>query len=236
MGVVRLQRTEVDPVAGGFYTVQEAARLLNIQGSQKITGWLKGWRGGSAPVIQRQYAPIERVQELGFWDLMEARFVHHFREQGVSLQSLRRAAETARAELKQDHPFATSNVKFLTDRKEVFLKTAKDLRDNMLLNLVTKQFAMYEVLEEVLAKGVEFDPSSGLASRWTPKPKEFPAIVVDPLVAYGQPAIDREGVPTDALYAAWKAEGGNIRAVSDWYEVDEALVRQAVEFEIGLPN
>lgn len=236
MSVVRLKRTESDPVAGGFYTVQEAARLLNIKSPQKITGWLKGWRNEGPPVIERQYEPVGRVQELGFWDLMEARFVNHFREQGVSLQSLRKAAETARIELNQQHPFATSNIKFLTDRKAVFLKTAKDLKDNVLLNLVTRQFAMYEVLEEVLAKGVEFDPSSGLAFRWTPKPKEFPAIVVDPLVAYGQPALEREGVPTDTLYTAWKAEGGNVRAVADWYEVDEALVRQAIEFEIGLLN
>lgn len=234
MSVVRLIRAEADPLAGGFYTVREAARLLNIRNPQKITAWLKGRGGGGTPVIRRQYPPIERVQELGFWDLLEARFVNHFREQGVSLQALRKAAETARAEFNQDHPFATSNVKFLTDRREVFLKTAKDLKDAQLLNLVTKQFAMYEVLEEVLAKGVEFDPVSGLAARWTPKPKEFPEIVVDPLVAYGQPALDRVGVPTDVLYTAWRAEDGDLRKVADWYEVDEDLVRQAVEFEIGL--
>lgn len=238
MGAVeQLRASAVDPVAGGFYTVREAARLLGIAQPSKITGWLHGHKGrGRGPIIQRQYQPIEGAQELGFFDLLEVRFVEHFRKQGVSLQALRKAAETARGEWQQQHPFATSNTKYLTDRVEVFSKTARDLHDAALLNLVTKQYEMYVVLEEVLAKGVEFDPTSGLAREWKPRPAEFPDILLSPLVAYGQPAVMPWGVPTSAIYKTWRAENGSYAATSDWYEIDEKVAKQAVEFELGLPD
>jgi hypothetical protein len=237
MGVVQPMAKETgDPIAGGFYTVREAARLLNIGQPSKITAWLQGHRGRAGPIIKRQYDPIEGIQELGFWDLIEIRFVEHFRKQGVSLQALRKAAETARTEWNQQHPFAMSNVKFLTDRVEVFSQTARELGDKTLLNLVTKQFEMYAVLEAVLAKGVEFDPASGLAREWRPKQKEFPHVALNPLVAYGQPAILPDGVPTAAIYRTWKAESGSYPAVADWYEITEDLAREAVEFELELPE
>jgi hypothetical protein len=238
MGAVeQLRVTTNDPVAGGFYTVREAARLLAIAQPSKITGWLHGHKGrGRGPIIQRQYQPIEGVQELGFLDLIEVRFVEHFRKQGVSLQALRKAAEFAREQWNQQHPFATYNTKYVTDRVEVFSNTARDLRDNVLLNLVTKQYEMYVVLEEVLAKGVEFDPTSGLAREWKPKAAEFPNVLLSPLVAYGQPAIMPFGVPTAAIYNTWKAENGSYAATSEWYEIDEKLAREAVEFELGLPD
>jgi uncharacterized protein (DUF433 family) len=237
MSVVTLaRRTGGDPLAGGFFTVREAARLLEIPSPQKITAWLRGHKNSDkGPIIRRQYEPVANVQELGFWDLLEVRFVDHFRKQGVSLQALRRAAATAREVLHQDHPFATSNVKFLTDRRAVFLQVAKEEGDRTLLNLMTRQFAMYEVIEEVLAKGISFD-DAGLAKRWAPKPKEFPAVALDPLIASGQPAIVEARVPTRALYDLWRAEDGRFSVVSDWFEVEERLVREAVEFELGLPN
>lgn len=225
-----------DPAAGGFYTVREAARLLTIGQPSKITAWLQGHRGRAAPIVDRQYEPIEGAQELGFWDLIEVRFVEYFRKQGVSLQALRKAAATARTEWKQQHPFAMSNVTFLTDRVAVFSQTAREVGDKVLLNLVTKQFEMYAMLEGVLAKGVEFDPASGLAREWKPKLKEFPHIALNPLVAYGQPAILPEGVPTAAVYRTWKAENGSYAAAADWYEITEDLAREAVEFELGLPE
>jgi len=238
MGAIQKLGLETnDPLAGGFYTVREAARLLAIAQPTKITGWLHGHKGrGRGPIIQRQYQPIDGAQELGFLDLIEVRFVEHFRKQGVSLQALRRAAATARDAWKQQHPFATSNTKYLTDRIEVFSKIARDLHDNILLNLVTKQYEMYVVLESVLAKGVEFDPASGLAREWRPKQAEFPDVALSPLVAYGQPAIMPFGVPTTAIYNTWKAENGDYTATSDWYEIDEKFAKQAVEFELGLPD
>lgn len=233
--VQSIDRAVSDPVAGGFYTVREAARLLGIGQPSKITAWLQGHQRGAAAIIKRQYEPIEGAQELGFWDLIEVRFVEHFRKQGVSLQALRKAAEQARKDFGHQHPFAMSNVKFLTDRVTVFSHAAQETGDKFLLNLVTKQYAMYVVLEEVLAKGIEFDPGSGMAREWRPT-KEYPHVALNPLVAYGQPAILPDGVPTAAIFRTWKAENGSYLAAADWYEITEDLAREAVEFELGLPE
>lgn len=235
--VSRLRKDKPDPVAGGFYTVREAARLLNIAQSARVTAWLTGHKGSaSGPVVQRQYEPLGTVQELGFLDLLEVRFIEHFRVQGVSLQALRKAAQTARDEWKISHPFATSKAKYLTDRKQIFQATATELGDTLLLNLVTKQFAMYVTMEESLDRGLAFDPSTGLARQWKPRPKEFPQIALDPLVAYGQPAIMPTGIPTSTIYSAWKAEDGDIPSVANWYEIEVSSVRQAIDFELSMLN
>lgn len=236
MGVVPIAKEGPDQLAGGFYTVREAARLLNMQNSGVIAAWLKGRGRKGAPVIHRQYAPIGKTQELGFLDLIEVRFIEHFRRRDYSLQSLRKAAETAREELKCEHPFALYGAKFVAERKNIFLAVAKSEKDSKLLNLVTKQYAMYAVLEDVLSRGLSFDPTSGLTERWRPKEKEFPRVIVDPRIAYGQPVVESARVPTDAIFAMWNAESGNYKAVADWYEIDEALAKEAVEFELSLPN
>lgn len=234
MSVAQLKRASIDATAGGFYTVSEASRILKIPHVRRIAGWLKGYQAG--PIIHRQYQPIAGIQELGFWDLLEVRFIEHFRGQGVSAQALRKAASTARQVLDQAHPFATSHLMFLTDRKDVFLTTAKEVKDNVLLNLVTSQYAMYEVLEEFLARGISFDPGSGLAETWRPEPKKYPSVILDPLRAYGHPLLDESGVPTSSVYEIWKAENGDFRAAADWYEINETLAREAVEFELELLN
>lgn len=239
MGVSQLKpiASSRDPVAGGFYTVREAARLLNIPHVRRIAGWLKGYPGRAAkPLISREYEPIADIVELSFWDLLEVRFIEHFRRQGVSARALRIAAQNAREILHHKHPFATSNIMFMMDRRDIFLTAAKAADDRSLLNLVTKQYEIYVVFENILARGITFSPSDGLAERWKPDPIKYSAIVVDPLRAYGQPVLEESGVPTSVIFETWKAENADLKAAAEWYEVDESLARQAVEFELELPN
>jgi hypothetical protein len=40
---------DLNPLARGFYTVQEAARLIEVGSTHRIYGWLKGYRGRAAP-------------------------------------------------------------------------------------------------------------------------------------------------------------------------------------------
>ena len=231
MSVVNLPIAE--PEVAGFYTVGEVARILRIESEAKVRRWVVA-QGGNAPVIQRQYATEYLDQELGFYDLMEIRFVEYFRRQNVSLQSIRKAAAAARRELHTRHPFALSNVKFVTDRKRIFLHTAQEEHDNRLMDIVSGQHAMYDVIENFLAKGVEFVPSTGLVRLWKPKPKEFPKVVLDPRFAHGQPTIEGKGVPTSALFHLWRAEEQDINPVADWFELDRSDVQQAIEYELEL--
>ena len=231
MGVAYIQ---ADPVAGGFYTVREAARLLHVDNPRRVRDWLTGHsHSGAGPIIRAQYKRIGKTQELGFLDLMEVRFIEHFRRQRISLQSLRRAAINARKELKMEHPFATSDVKFMTDRKEIFLHAAQEENDSFLLNLMTNQIEIYEAYEHSLAKDLTFDPKSGVVRRWRPQASDFPNVLVDPRIAYGHPVIAPSNVPTSAVFNLWKAEK-DARAVASWFEISRDLADEAVQFELGL--
>lgn len=221
--------------SGGFYTVSEAARLLKIDKASRIVRWLNPTAGGAPPIVHRTYPKAGIQHELSFLDLMEVRFVEHFRKGKISLQSLRVAAKNARRELGVAHPFATSNVKFQSDRKQIFLDTARETGDRVLLNLMTNQLAIYEFFEQSFAKGLEFDVS-GLARQWRPAPEAAPDVIVSPLYAFGQPVISQRHVPTATLLDSWRANDGDMGLVANWYSISEAEARQAVDFELRTLN
>ena len=226
-----------DPLLGGFYTAKEAARLLRIDNRQRIYRWLRPLEHSAnrelGAVIQRDYRPIEKWQELSFWDLIEVRFVEHFRRQGLSLQYLRKVAERARRELKTQHPFALSKAKFLTDRKKIFEQVAEK-EGPKVHELLTGQYEMYATIEEVLAKGIAFNPKTFLAEEWRPLGNECPRVVVNPRYDFGRPVIGGRHVPTAAIFRQWKAEKGDRRRVAGWWEIDKSEVDEAIEFEIRM--
>lgn len=229
------QRITSDPLAGGFYTVSEAARFIRMNNYNRVYGWLAGYANSmSGPVITRDYEPIAGAHGVSFWDLMEIRFIEHFRNQDVSLQTLRLVAMKARKRFRTKHPLALSNIKFLTDRKEIFQVSAEETGDTTTLNMVRDQYEMYEVIETLLAKGVAFDPETHLAMEWRPLRNDCPNVIMNPKYAYGHPVVGDNCVPTAALYRLWRAEYGDKQRVADWFHVDLDSVDEAVEFEVRL--
>jgi uncharacterized protein (DUF433 family) len=231
MGVAALP---ADPLAGGFYSPQVAARLLRMNNAHRITGWLAGYRGGAGPMVLRDYEPAGGKQALSFLDLMEIRFLDHFRRQGMSLQTLRKAAVRAREEIGSRHPFALSNLKFLTDRRQIFGQAAQEAGDAKTWNLVTNQYEMYEAIEHSVAKGVAFDPRSGLARNWHPSQSEYPDVVIDPRHAFGRPVVGAKHVPTGTILRMWRAESGNRDRVAKAFGALRSEIDQAIEFELTL--
>ncbi len=220
-----------DPLLGGFYTVSEAARLLRIENKQRIYRWL---RDDDAPVVMRDYKPLDGTQELSFWDLFEIHFVETFRQQGLSLQLLRKVAAKARTELNTNHPFALARTSFLTDRKRIFLQMAEELGERKTHDLLSGQYEFYETIEAVVAKNVSFNPRTMLAEEWPPLP-EVPNVIINPRYSYGQPVVGEIKVPTAALYKLWMAEGSKDK-VAKWFGVTLEDVESAIEFEVRLPN
>lgn len=226
---------KTNPLARGFYTVRDAARLIEHGHVSRIYGWLKGYPGRDiAPLLERDYQPLNDWQELSFLDLIEVRFVEHFRHHGVKARTLRRAADMLRREFQTPHPFATQRVHLVADTTDVFLvvmrESAKAEKDRALLSLTTENYVLEEIVKRNLVPGISFDRATHLARRWVPRPIEFPDISVDPLVAYGQPA-GPSGTPTSVLLNAWHAEGENYEAAAQWHDVSNDEVRQAVAFE-----
>jgi uncharacterized protein (DUF433 family) len=231
---MRTEAAAID-VNGGFYTVAEAARLLGIGSGQKITRWLQPTASGRNPVVIRDYPKIGREHELSFLDLIEIKFVEHFRAAQISMQALRVAAQNARDRLGVSHPFATGSVKFQTDRKRVFLETAEEIGDRELLDLMTRQIVMYEMIERTFVQDLEFD-ASGFARVWHPAIHIAPDVIVSPAFAFGRPVISRRRVPTRTLFESWKAQDGREAEVAAWFGVDAGDVDQAVKFELRQAN
>ena len=136
-------------------------------------------------------------------------------------------------EFKTPHPFATDQVHLEADKADVFLvvmrESAKEERDRALLSLTTDNYVLEEIIKRNLVPGITFDRETHVARKWTPRPRQFPMIIIDPRVAYGQPIVP-SGVPTSALLAAWEADG-DYDEVAFWHKVNSSEVHQAVEFE-----
>jgi hypothetical protein len=238
MGAVNAR---TNPLARGFYTVAEAARLIEVGNAPRIRGWLRGYPGREiGPLLYRDYHPVNRAEELSFLDLIEVRFVEHFREQGVKIGTLRRALETAREVFKEEKPLSTDRFIFVPrdDGRDIFVEevmkpSAKETDDRTLWSLVTKQYEIYTLIRDKLARGVSFDPATHLAKHWVPRPKSFPSIYLDPRIAYGQP-VGPHMVPTQTLYESWLAEKEDIGAVADWFDVPIAEAQTGVDFELAL--
>lgn len=225
-----------NPLAAGFYTVQEAARLIEDGSPRRIYGWLRGYahRAGG-PMIERQFKPLNGREEISFFDLMELRLIERLRDQGVFPRTIRGAIAEARKIFENEKPFATDRILIKTDGKNVFVeevlkKVAQEEKDKRLWNLVTKQYEHYELMERTLIKGVTFDPESHFARTWVPRPDRFPRIIIDPRIAYGMP-VTQSHVPTETIYEIFKAENDNVTAAADWFNIALNEAEMAVRFQ-----
>jgi uncharacterized protein (DUF433 family) len=225
----------------GVYTLPDAARLVRGD-ANKIRRWLYGYdyakgtgddrrRYHSSPLWDPQYGANELGGRIvGFRDLMELRIVREFVTRGVPLIVVRYCLAAARDMFGGDYPLTRQ--RFLTDGETVFheaLDVAATTEDGpALLDLRKRQHVFRTIVKDSLYAGIEYD--GDVARRWYPEGKRH-AVVVDPEVQFGQPAIEQSGVPTAALYAAWLAEGKKRATVAKLYEVDPRHVDAAVRFE-----
>lgn len=217
----------------GIYSVAEAARLTGVSAA-RVRRWIRGytfrsgeeprtslpvWKGG-LPVLEGRFA-------LNFLDLLEVRFIDAFLRHGVSWPTLRAAECHARQLLNTDHPFATN--RFRTDGRKIFATLAEASGEKTLMELASSQFALRDIVAPYLV-GLEF--SGDEAIRWWPLGKAK-RIVLDPGRSFGQPIVNREGVPTAVLAEAYEVEQSDER-VARWYDVEVRSVQDAVAFEAHL--
>jgi hypothetical protein len=226
----------MNPLALGFYSVPEAARLIEVGSTKRIYGWLRGFKDRrSGPLIHRQFEPLNGREEISFLDLMELRLIETLREQGIKPRTIRRAIIEARKIFSSDKPFATNKILVKTNGKDIFVEevlksAAQEENDKRLWNLVTQQYEHYELIRRSLLAGVIFDPESHLAKTWRPRPKAFPSIIIDPRVAYGKPTTESRK-PVDALYDLYKAEGDDIRATAEYFGITPEEADIGIRFQ-----
>jgi uncharacterized protein (DUF433 family) len=214
----------------GIYTVPEAARITSVA-RRRIRRWVQGYTfkisgqaRRSAPVWHSQLPRLAGQVAIGFLDLIEIRFVDAFLNHGVSWPTIRMVETRARELFRSNHPFATRN--FRTDGRTLFVQVSGDAPEEPLLDIAKSQFAFEQVIAPHL-KGLEF--SGTQAARWWPLGEQR-RVVLDPQRCFGQPIVNREGVPTSVLASAAAVEESH-EAVARYFKVDRQSVRDAVEFE-----
>ena len=213
----------------GLYSIPEASRLTGIS-ANKIRRWLYGYsnskriKKGQPGLWQPKLSEYD-LEGLSFQDLLEIRFVNAFREYGVSLQTIRQAANNARELFHSEYPFTCK--RFQTDGQSIFAKTLEETGDEKIFDLAKKQYAFKQVITPFLYKGIEYNDSG--AERWFPA-KTNKKVVLDPQRAFGKPITTKGGVATEVLYQAYRIEK-DITFVSKIYCVTPSAVKAAIEFE-----
>jgi len=216
----------------GIYSIPQASKLLDVS-PERLRFWVCGRRTMQAsPIIKSELEPIDHQIALSFINLIEIKFINAFSKYGVKVRSIRYMAEEARRVLDHPHPFATDMI-FRTDGRKIFIETAEKTGDKKLYDLKGKNWGIYDILMDALKKDVIYGPS-GLAERWYPRREAAPNIIVHPKVAFGQPALEESGVPSEALYDSYVAEDEDVDSVARWYAVPAKQVKEAVNFQIKL--
>jgi uncharacterized protein (DUF433 family) len=213
----------------GLYTVPMVAHLLKER-PRIVRSWIDGYSNSDAdPIIVRQLPRFGTRTVFGFLDLVEARFIKHFSDLGLSPQSIRKVSQKLRCKYREDHPFAAKN-RFRTDGKKIFLEVAETDEERRILDIMSDIFVMGPVIEQSLFETILY--ADDLAYRWRPL-RELPKIILDPKISFGRPVVEGAWIPTHTLYRSFVREG-SAAAAADEFGVSEEDVLQSVEFERSL--
>ncbi|GAB7532133.1 hypothetical protein PS3A_45480 [Pseudomonas sp. 3A(2025)] len=185
----------------GLYTAGEASLYTGISASD-IRRWMFGYtsHGVDHPGLWTPELSFLDENLLGFHDLLEIRFVHAFRQHGVSLQAIRSASRQATELFDQRYPFTCR--RFQTDGRDIFATVLDETGDEALLDLVKRQYAFKQVIKPSLYEGIDYT-LEGSAQRWYPL-KRSKAVVLDPARNFGKPVLTSASIDTATLYQAFQ--------------------------------
>ena len=166
-------------------------------------------------------------------------FISLFRKEGFSLQTIRKAAQTATEMFSTEYPFAVK--RFGTDGRHIFATLShqgatQTESTRLIAELIRGQYAFPTIVEPFFRKIEYHNQGLGedIALAFWPLGRDG-RVVLDPERAFGKPIDALTGVPTNVLYSAVQAEGaGTIARVARWYEVPVEAVEAAVAFESNL--
>jgi uncharacterized protein (DUF433 family) len=212
----------------GVYGLSEAARLTRLP-VFKVREWFTGrsTHHGLQPVFSSDYESVGVDRAISFLDLIELFIAGRLREQGVSLQSLRKVRAQLQKDLKTPHPFCRREV--LSDGKKVFFLGLDPDGQKEMIEVLTRQRVFADILLPFL-KRIDYDAITQLASKWSIADR----IVIDPTLCLGKPIVEEICIRTTILASAYEANGHDSEHVADWYGVLPAHVLAAVEFEYRL--
>jgi uncharacterized protein (DUF433 family) len=180
-------------------------------------------------VISRYFQDGQHV--LTFLELVELLFVKLFREEGLSMPVIRKAAAEAARQFDTPYPFAVR--RFDTDGRRIFATLQQESQDERVVVELGKGQLVFDTIVRPFFRKLEYR-NSGDALRYWPMDREG-RVVLDPERSFGKPIDAETGVPTRALYDAVLAGGGQpLDVVAQWFGVPVEAVQTAVAYEESL--
>lgn len=224
--------TAYDPRSLSAYTYADAARVLNIPRST-LSAWKKGQDYKSRErghVVFEEAIATDLLDGLSYYDLVEAFILRSLRtKHGYKLKTVREALRVAQKEYGIERLFLHRAFRH-DGGKEFFLDRLNDLATLS----HGHQLVMKTVLDDYLQR-IEYAPDD-LSALFRPVIQQLgvsaPAlIVVNPLMSFGRPVVERTGIRTSAI--VMRVDAGELRPhiIEDFgldpQEFEQALLLEA---------
>ena len=209
-----------------MYGMSQVDRLLSLRSGTAVR-WIDGYtRSG------HQYPPIVRPQrtrsQIATWgEFVETRLLSEYRNLGVPMIRLREVVQRLRTELQLDYPLA--NVKPFVMGRELVATVQEEVDLEPELRLVvlrTRQYVLTPSAQQFY-DAVSWDSESGTATSFAPS-KDAPRVAINPLIAFGEPAV--EAVRTSTVAEEYRA-GETVDGISRSYGLAVGEIEDALRFE-----
>jgi uncharacterized protein (DUF433 family) len=208
----------------GLYTLAGAARLIHAPLEN-----VRRWASPDDSLVSRVFHPSERT--ITFVELMELYFIKMFRDEGVTLQTIRRASKAAAAKYDTAYPFSVK--RFDTDGKSIFATLRQSTKNETLIEDLEKSQLVFVKIMRPFFRKLEYGPSAEIARFW-PRSKRG-RVVLDPTRKFGKPIDSETGIPTRVIVDAISAGNGQSpEVVARSLGIPLTAVNAAVAFERSL--
>lgn len=217
---------ETDPngvATQGAYSYPVAATYLGVS-AKVVATWSNGYtRKVRYSDDRKSYAPVLQTEHergyVTFLELVELIYCREFRRHGVSLATIRAAAENLAREV-GPYPFATREL--VVHGRALVERLGEDLG----LDAASRQVVFD--LGTAIKPNVAYDATGRIGRMYVATGN---AVLLDPRVRFGEPVLTSRPVPTRAIASLYRAEEGRIETVADYFGISEREVEAAVGFE-----
>ena len=223
-------------IGGGVYTIPDSSQILNLP-RLKVQRWVSGYthiitnclKKHSQGVVDQGVWGVGKGRGLNFYALIEMYSFAALRDLGVSSQKIRKARDELSSRFGTLYPLASHRL--LSDGRQI-LVSLESLAEPVLMILGEQgQIALRKIIEPFCRK-IDFCKDTALAMRYWPLGRER-AVVVDPRQNFGRPSIVDTNISTETI-AQFIRSGETNKTVAQEFELSEASVLDAVEFELKL--
>ena len=223
----------IDLLERPTYGLAQVDRILGLPGGT-ARRWIDGYRRGG-----KSYPPVIRDVSTGHesatWgEFIETRLLAEYRDAGVPLIRLRPAIEVLREELDTPYPLASARTWLEVDGRDLVRRAQEKVDLDPSLSLVVvreRQQPLWSRPADDFRRSLEWTPHNGTARhvRLLRPIADIPDVKIDPLRGFGEPVV--RGVRTEVIGELVRA-GDPPDMIAEMYELDRALVDQAVRYEL----